>query len=216
MDYYIISVIKNLLTEMLEVDIITVPVFPGDLTDPPTVIVEGIHYLADSEDEAEPNVDEELENLVDISSASDSEASIEHMDECSNALRARHKGKASIAQKGKGKATDPALTAHLPSAQQFHAGFHGAVKALGKDSELLKSAKATHFKEAKKLTEELKSTLEDALTEFKELEEFHEEAMAHTDMHAQIVVDKWLEGEVGKQFLLDLGEADYDLGYQDA
>nr|GMD60793.1 hypothetical protein Iba_chr12aCG14660 [Ipomoea batatas] len=30
---------------MLEVDIIRVPVFPGDLTDPPIVIVEGIHYL---------------------------------------------------------------------------------------------------------------------------------------------------------------------------
>nr|GLL35974.1 hypothetical protein Itr_chr09CG17330 [Ipomoea trifida] len=35
----------NLLVEILEVDIITVPDFPGDLTDPPTVIVEGVHYL---------------------------------------------------------------------------------------------------------------------------------------------------------------------------
>nr|GLL17082.1 uncharacterized protein LOC109184184 [Ipomoea trifida] len=37
--------IKNLLAEILEVDIITVPVFHDDLTDPPTVIVEGVHYL---------------------------------------------------------------------------------------------------------------------------------------------------------------------------
>nr|GLL24960.1 uncharacterized protein LOC109185225 [Ipomoea trifida] len=31
--------------EILEVDIIAVPDFPGDLTDPPTVIVECVHYL---------------------------------------------------------------------------------------------------------------------------------------------------------------------------
>nr|GLL33455.1 DUF724 domain-containing protein 3 [Ipomoea trifida] len=36
---------QNLLAEILEVDIITVPDFLGDLTDPPTVIVEGVHYL---------------------------------------------------------------------------------------------------------------------------------------------------------------------------
>nr|GLL35607.1 uncharacterized protein LOC109180246 [Ipomoea trifida] len=40
--------------------------------------------------------------------------------------------------------------------------------------------------------------------------------MSHADMQARTVVDKWLEGEVGKQFLLDLGEGDYGLGYQDA
>nr|GMD43905.1 uncharacterized protein LOC109149920 [Ipomoea batatas] len=45
MDSDIIFVIKNLLAEILEVDIITVPDFAGDLTDPPTVIVEGVHYL---------------------------------------------------------------------------------------------------------------------------------------------------------------------------
>nr|GMC97884.1 hypothetical protein Iba_chr05dCG11290 [Ipomoea batatas] len=75
------------------------------------------------------------------------------------------------------------------SAQQFQVGLHGAVKALTKDSELLKSANATHSNEvktlkveiaklgaisaegwekAKKLTEELKLAREDALTEFKE------------------------------------------------
>nr|GLL25400.1 uncharacterized protein LOC109180246 [Ipomoea trifida] len=122
-------------------------------------------------------------------------------------------------------------------AQQFHVRLHGAVKALSKDSELVKSAKATHSKEvktlkakvaklsassiegwekAKKLTKELKSAQEDALAEFKESEDFHEEAMAHADIHARTMVDKWLEGEVGKQFLLDLGEVDYGLGYQDA
>nr|GMD34400.1 hypothetical protein Iba_chr09cCG11700 [Ipomoea batatas] len=45
MDSDIIFVIKNLLAEILKVDIIMVPDFPGDLTDPPTVIVEGVHYL---------------------------------------------------------------------------------------------------------------------------------------------------------------------------
>nr|GMD37775.1 pyruvate kinase, cytosolic isozyme [Ipomoea batatas] len=45
MDSDIIFVIKNLLAVILEVDIITVLYFSGDLTDPPTVIVEGVHYL---------------------------------------------------------------------------------------------------------------------------------------------------------------------------
>nr|GMC49136.1 MAP7 domain-containing protein 1-like [Ipomoea batatas] len=40
--------------------------------------------------------------------------------------------------------------------------------------------------------------------------------MAHADMHARTVVDKWLVGLIGKQFLLDLGDADYGLGFQDA
>lgn len=109
--------------------------------------------------------------------------------------------------------------------------------ALTKDSELLKSAKATHSKEVKnlkakiaklnaslaeeresasKLTKELKSAREEALREFKESETFYEEAMAHAGMHARTVVDKCLVSLVGKQFLLDLGEADYGLGFQDA
>nr|GLL21662.1 uncharacterized protein LOC109180246 [Ipomoea trifida] len=40
--------------------------------------------------------------------------------------------------------------------------------------------------------------------------------MAHASMHARTIVDQWLEGEVGKCYLLDLGEADYGMGYQDA
>nr|GMD23879.1 hypothetical protein Iba_chr08bCG9490 [Ipomoea batatas] len=52
MDSDIIFVIKNLLAEILEVDIITVPDFPGDLTDPPTVIVKGVHYLVKQKPEA--------------------------------------------------------------------------------------------------------------------------------------------------------------------
>nr|GLL25406.1 hypothetical protein Itr_chr04CG19750 [Ipomoea trifida] len=64
-----------------------------------------------------------------------------------------------------------------------------------------------------KVTEALKSAWENALKEFKESEFFHEEAMAHADMHARTVVGKWLEGEVGKRYFLDLGEADYDMGY---
>nr|GMC82614.1 hypothetical protein Iba_chr04bCG15040 [Ipomoea batatas] len=121
-------------------------------------------------------------------------------------------------------------------AQQFHAGLHGAVKALSKDSELVKFAKATHSKEvktlkakvaklsasstagwekAKKLTEELKSARVDVLAEFKESEDFHEEAMAYADIHARTMVDKWLKGEVGKQFLLDLATPDDDQGAED-
>lgn len=48
------------------------------------------------------------------------------------------------------------------------------------------------------MTEALKSAWEDALKAFKESEDFHEEAMAHASMHARTIVDKWLEGEVGK------------------
>nr|GLL46508.1 uncharacterized protein LOC109180246 [Ipomoea trifida] len=39
--------------------------------------------------------------------------------------------------------------------------------------------------------------------------------MGHAGMHAQTIMDQWLEGEVGRQYLLDLGEADYEMGYQD-
>nr|GMD23727.1 MAP7 domain-containing protein 1-like [Ipomoea batatas] len=164
------------------------------------------------------------------------------MDERNIALRARHKGKTSTTKKSKRKATDsasidPTFAAHLLAAQLFHAWLHDAIKALTKDSELLKSAKATHSKEVKNLkakmaklnaslaeewesasmlTKELKSAWEEALREFKDSETFHEEAMAHASMHARTVVDKCLVGLVGKQFLLDLGEADYGLGFQDA
>nr|GMD37722.1 Zinc knuckle family protein [Ipomoea batatas] len=93
----------------------------------------------------------------------------------------------------------------------FHIGLHHPIKALTKDSELLKSAKATHSKEvknlkakmaklnasltkeqesARKLTEELKSARKDALKEFRELKAFHEEAMTHGYLHAQTIVDK--------------------------
>nr|GMD74751.1 uncharacterized protein LOC109147873 [Ipomoea batatas] len=90
-------------------------------------------------------------------------------------------------------------------AQLAHVGLHDAIKALAKDSELLKAAKAAHSKEvkglktvmAKKLAEDLKSTEEDALKEFKKYEAFHEEAMAHADLHARTVVDKWIAGSVG-------------------
>nr|GMD06151.1 hypothetical protein Iba_chr06bCG13240 [Ipomoea batatas] len=64
---------------------------------------------------------------------------------------------------------------------------NGAIKALTKDSEIFKSTKETTPKSlieergsAKKLAEELKSTREDALKDFRELEAFHEEAMPMT------------------------------------
>nr|GMC66570.1 hypothetical protein Iba_chr02eCG6970 [Ipomoea batatas] len=77
--------------------------------------------------------------------------------------------------------------------QLFQVGLNNAVKGLAKDSELLKSTKGVQ-----------------------ESGDFQDEAMTHADMHALTVVDKWLEGEVGKRYLLDLGETDYDMGYQDA
>nr|GME07749.1 MAP7 domain-containing protein 1-like [Ipomoea batatas] len=64
--------------------------------------------------------------------------------------------------------------------------------------------------------EALRIAREDALRAFKESEEFYEEAMAHASMHARTIVDHWFEGEVERQYLLDLGEADYGIGYQDA
>nr|GMC56488.1 MAP7 domain-containing protein 1-like [Ipomoea batatas]GMC70895.1 MAP7 domain-containing protein 1-like [Ipomoea batatas] len=126
---------------------------------------------------------------------------------------------------------------HNFQAQLFQVGLYNAIKGLAKDSELLKSAKAAHSKEVKSLkvdvaklsaklaealegftivSETLKSALENVLKEFKASEDFHEEAMAHAEMHARTIVDKWLEGEVGKRYLLNLGEADYDMEYQDA
>nr|GMC46973.1 MAP7 domain-containing protein 1-like [Ipomoea batatas] len=56
----------------------------------------------------------------------------------------------------------------------------------------------------------------DALREFKESEDFREEVMAHASMHTWMIVDQWLDGEVGRQYSLDLGEANYGMGYQDA
>nr|GMD50403.1 phosphatase and actin regulator 4A-like [Ipomoea batatas] len=215
-------------------------------------------------------------------------------------LRAHHKGKATTAEKGKGKVADvspsyPTLATRLPStgvtvrrpseaipedpaaadktfifrrleqmitivdlqsmegaslayllqsaayynfqAQLFHDGLNNAIKGLAKDSELLKFVKAAHSQEVKNLkadmtklgvslataqegfvkaTEALRSAREDALKEFKESEDFHEEAMTHASRHARTIADQWLEGEVGKRYMLDLGEADYDMGYQDA
>nr|GMC46470.1 hypothetical protein Iba_chr01aCG2480 [Ipomoea batatas] len=239
--------------------------------------------------------DEELEGVVDISS-SDSEASTAHMDSRYAALRARHKGKATTAEKGKAveMGPDSALAARLPPvgvvigaspiatalAAAHHmrlckrssdsptstiakkekcpsdavfedaivvgkafifcrleqmipasdlqvmdgasailpTGLNNVIQGLVKDAELLKSAKATHSKEVKtlkadltklsanlataqegwkKAMETLKTAQEDVVRAFKELEDFHEEAMAHASMHAQTVVDQWFEGELG-------------------
>nr|GMD76251.1 hypothetical protein Iba_chr13bCG8560 [Ipomoea batatas] len=67
---------------------------------------------------------------------------------------------------------------HSFQAQLAHVRLHDTIKALTKDFELLKAAKAAHSKEvkglktvmAKKLAEDLKSTEEDALKEFKDSE----------------------------------------------
>nr|GMC69077.1 MAP7 domain-containing protein 1-like [Ipomoea batatas]GME20394.1 MAP7 domain-containing protein 1-like [Ipomoea batatas] len=255
-------------------------------------------------DDSSVNVNEELEGVVEISSLG-SEASTSHMESRHATLRAHHKGKATTAEKGKGKVADAivdlAFAVRLPAtgmrnsdssasttakrekcpsgvvledaaagqdfifrlleqmiiasnlqamegvslsyllqsaayhsfqAQLFQAGLNNA-----KDSELLKPANVAHSREVKALkadmtklgaslataqegianaNETLRSAREDALKEFKESEDFHEEAMAHTSTHAQTIVDQWLEGEDGKRYLLDLGEADYCMGYQDA
>nr|GMD55723.1 hypothetical protein Iba_chr11dCG10700 [Ipomoea batatas] len=102
------------------------------------------------------------------------------------ALRACHKGKATTAEKGKAydhyfrpsvlRAPVQPISYHSFKAQLFQVGLNNAIKGLTKDSELLKFTK------------------EDALKEFIESEAFHDEAMAHADMHARTVVDKWLEG----------------------
>nr|GMD10683.1 peroxidase 5-like [Ipomoea batatas] len=115
--------------------------------------------------------------------------------------------------------SEPVIRARLPR------------QGLVKDSELLKSTKATYSKEvkapkadltkiganlataqegSKKALETLKSAQENAVKAFKELEEFHEDAMAHAGMHARTIVDQWFEGEAGKQYLLDLGPATPD------
>lgn len=127
---------------------------------------------------------------------------------------------------------------YLPffQARLAHARLRGAIKALTKDSELLKSDKATHSMEVKnfkgemtklstsitneresaiKLAKELKSAREVALKEYKESKAFHEEAMTHADQHTRDVDDKWVADPIWKQFLLDLGEMDYGTGYQD-
>nr|GMD63566.1 reverse transcriptase [Ipomoea batatas] len=234
---------------------------------------------ADSENKAEFAADdEELENIVQISPASDSKASTAHMDKCRIALRARHKGKAFAAEKDKGKVVDstsldPTLAAYLSAvgvtiglsptaaalalahqlrqrtpdskqasnsstpmtskrvkhflynnpnegfsaakahifrrleqmitaadlqtlegtsliyllqsatyhsfqAQLAHVGPHGAIKALTKDSELLKAAKATHAKEVKGLKAviaKLNASLTEEQERAKKLDDSNEE-----------------------------------------
>nr|GMC66534.1 protein disulfide-isomerase-like [Ipomoea batatas] len=76
----------------------------------------------EAKDNSSDDTDEEFEGVVEISS-SDSKASIAHMGSRHVALRARHKGKATAAEKEKGKATDtgpdPTLAARLPSTGLF-------------------------------------------------------------------------------------------------
>nr|GMC64581.1 protein disulfide-isomerase-like [Ipomoea batatas] len=76
----------------------------------------------EAKDNSSDDIDEEFEGVVEISS-SDSEASIAHMGSRHVALRARHKGKATAAEKEKDKATntgpDPTLAARLPSTGVF-------------------------------------------------------------------------------------------------
>nr|GLL16701.1 uncharacterized protein LOC109180246 [Ipomoea trifida] len=101
----------------------------------------------------------------------------------------------------------------------------GVLFAKAAHSKEVKSLKADAAKLSAKLvealegftivSEALKSAREDALREFKASKDFHKEAMAHAEMHARTIVDKWLEGEFGKRYLLNLGEADYGMGYQD-
>nr|GMC57835.1 hypothetical protein Iba_chr02aCG9450 [Ipomoea batatas] len=74
----------------------------------------------EDEDDSSDDEDEELEGVVEIFSL-DFEVSTAHMETHHAALRASHKGKATAAEKGKGKAADVVpsdltLAARLPSA----------------------------------------------------------------------------------------------------
>nr|GMD12638.1 MAP7 domain-containing protein 1-like [Ipomoea batatas] len=221
------------------------------------------------------------------------EAKDDSSDDTDEDLEARHKGKATTAKNGKGKATDaspdPTLVARLPSTgmivgaspttialaaahqpllrkRNSHSSTPTTIKKVrhpadaalddaaiaaktfifrhleqmipasdfqvmdGTSPSYLLQSAAYHYFQAQlfqaglnsvikgwaKATEALKSAREDVVKAFKESEDFHEEAMAHASMHARTIVDQWFEGEVGKQYLLDLGEVDYDMGYQDA
>nr|GMD30967.1 hypothetical protein Iba_chr09aCG12060 [Ipomoea batatas] len=127
------------------------------------------------------DTDEELEGVVEISS-SDSEASTAHIEARHAAFRARHKDKATTAEKGKGKAvdmtpSDRTLVARLPSV--FQARLNNAIKGLAKDSELLKFVKAAHSKEVKNLkadTAKLSTKLAEALEGFMRVTETQKSA----------------------------------------
>lgn len=82
-----------------------------------TIICRETLARLEAQDDSSDDSDEELEGVVEIFSL-DSEASTTHMDSCYAVLRARHKGKVTAAEKGKGKVVeaspDLTLTARLP------------------------------------------------------------------------------------------------------
>nr|GMD37684.1 uncharacterized protein LOC107849581 [Ipomoea batatas] len=142
--------------------------------------IQGSPSLEDK-DNFSDDTDEDLEGVVEISS-SDSEASTAHIEARHAAFRARHKDKATTAEKGKGKAadmtpSDRTLVARLPSV--FQARLNNAIKGLAKDSELLKFVKAAHSKEVKNLkadTTKLSTKLAEALEGFMRVTETQKSA----------------------------------------
>nr|GME04992.1 flocculation protein FLO11-like [Ipomoea batatas] len=93
------------------------------------------------------------------------------------------------------QAMDGTCPSYLLQSAVYHC--FQAIKGLAKDSKLLRSTKAAHFKEVKAVKADLTKLGASLATE---QEGFYE----------------WLEGEVEMQYLLDFGEADYGMGYQDA
>nr|GMC56489.1 hypothetical protein Iba_chr01fCG7570 [Ipomoea batatas] len=90
--------------------------------------------------------------------------------------------------------------------QLFQAGLNNAIKGLAKDSKLplQENSRITTEEGFTIVSKALKSAREDALREFKASKDFHKEAMAHAEMHARTIVDKWLEGEgLGHDLLPD-------------
>nr|GMC73592.1 uncharacterized protein LOC109180246 [Ipomoea batatas] len=131
----------------------------------------------------------------------------------------------SAVEKGKGKVVDatlePTLVARLPSISMVIGASPTTVALAAAHQPRLRKRnsdplhqpllKRRSFSEPG-LTTPLR---EDVLKAFKESEDFHDEAMAHASMHARTIVDQWLEGEVGRQHLLDFVTPDDNRGAED-
>nr|GMC75308.1 uncharacterized protein LOC109180246 [Ipomoea batatas] len=131
----------------------------------------------------------------------------------------------SAVEKGKGKVVDatlePTLVARLPSISvvigaspttvALAAAHQPRLRKRNSDPLHQPLLKRRSFSEPG-LTTPLR---EDVLKAFKESEDFHDEAMAHASMHARTIVDQWLEGEVGRQHLLDFVTPDDNRGAED-
>nr|GMD55752.1 MAP7 domain-containing protein 1-like [Ipomoea batatas] len=188
----------------------------------------------EAHDDSSDDSDEELEGVVDTSS-SDSEASTAPMDSRHAALRARHKGKATTAEKGKGKAMetspDPTLAARLPPtgivigaspiATALAAAHHPRLRKRNSNSSTQPLLRKQSIPETSPPRMPAPWTRPSSFVQFfqaglnnviqgliKDSKPLKSAKATHSK--------EWFKGEVEKQYLLDLGEADYDMGYHDA